>query len=207
MLQDKKISPGVLELLKSLMELPPINDFFLVGGTAIALHLGHRVSIDLDLFIKTDFDSAKLISYLNEKYNITSSNTDINTLSTLIKFKEDNVKVEFLSYKYKLLKPVKKADGIRLLELEDLIPMKLSAIAGRGAKKDFCDIYFLLEKFPLTQMLELFKKKYEPENTFHLLKSLTFFDDAELEPELKLFRHIDWQEVKNKIVKEVSNIL
>lgn len=102
---------------------------------------------------------------------------------------------------------MKKADGIRLLELEDLIPMKLSAIAGRGAKKDFYDIYFLLEKFPLTQMLELFKKKYEPENTFHLLKSLTFFDDAELEPGLKSFRHIDWQEVKNKIVKEVRSIL
>lgn len=67
MLQDKTISPGVLELLKSLMKLPAINDFFLGGGTAIALHLGHRVSDDLDLFIRTDFDSAKLISYLKEE--------------------------------------------------------------------------------------------------------------------------------------------
>jgi len=189
------------------MDHPDLKDFFLVGETAIALHLGHRISVDLDLFTQTDFDPVKLKSHLNGKYSISSSNSDVNTLITLIKFNKENVKVEFISYKYKLLKPVKEEDSIRLLELEDLIPMKLSAIAGRGAKKDFYDIYFLLKKFSLSKMIELFKKKYETENTFHLLKSLTFFDDAELEPEPELFRNIEWQEVKNQILKEVNSIL
>ena len=207
MLHYKTIPPGILGLLKSLMDHPDLKDFFLVGGTAIALHLGHRISIDLDLFTQTDFDPVKLKSHLNGKYSISSSNSDVNTLITLIKFNKENVKVEFISYKYKLLKPVKEDDSIRLLELEDLIPMKLSAIAGRGAKKDFYDIYFLLDKFSLSEMIELFKKKYETENTFHLLKSLTFFDDAELEPEPELFRSIEWHEVKNKILKEVNSIL
>lgn len=207
MLQYKSVYPETLELLKELMKFPELNDFFLVGGTAIALYLGHRFSIDLDLFAQTDFNAEKLKIDLDKTFKIISFEADVNTLNTIIEFKEKDIKVEFISYKYKLIKPVKIFDGIRLLELEDLISMKLSAIAGRGSKKDFYDIYFLLEKYSLNQMLEFFREKYGAENLFYIIKSLTFFDDAELEPNPVTHLNISWQEIKNKILKEVNKIL
>jgi hypothetical protein len=183
------------------------EDFFLVGGTATALHLGHRISIDLDLFSQKEFDAEKLKKHLAEKYNISSSTTATNTLSTFVNFKDTDIKVEFISYKYKLLKPIKIIDGIKLLELDDLIPMKLSAIAGRGSKKDFFDIYFLFNKYNLSKMLDLFKQKFETENLFHILKSLTFFDDADKDPEPNLLEKVNWDEVKKIIVREVYLLL
>lgn len=207
MLQYKTIHPVTLELLKDLMTEQICEDFFLVGGTATALHLGHRISIDLDLFSQKEFDAEKLKKHLAEKYNISSSTTATNTLSTFVNFKDTDIKVEFISYKYKLLKPIKIIDGIKLLELDDLIPMKLSAIAGRGSKKDFFDIYFLFNKYNLSKMLDLFKQKFETENLFHILKSLTFFDDADKDPEPNLLEKVNWDEVKKIIVREVYLLL
>lgn len=207
MLQYKTIHPVTLELLKDLMTEQICEDFFLVGGTATALHLGHRISIDLDLFSQKEFDAEKLKKHLAEKYNISSSTTATNTLSTFVNFKDSDIKVEFISYKYKLLKPIKIIDGIKLLELDDLIPMKLSAIAGRGSKKDFFDIYFLFNKYNLSKMLDLFKQKFETENLFHILKSLTFFDDADNDPEPNLLEKVNWDEVKKIIVREVYLLL
>ncbi len=207
MLQYKTIHPVTLELLKDLMTEQICEDFFLVGGTATALHLGHRISIDLDLFSQKEFDAEKLKKHLAEKYNISSSTTATNTLSTFVNFKDTDIKVEFISYKYKLLKPIKIIDGIKLLELDDLIPMKLSAIAGRGSKKDFFDIYFLFNKYNLSKMLDLFKQKFETENLFHILKSLTFFDDADNDPEPNLLEKVNWDEVKKIIVREVYLLL
>lgn len=207
MLQYKTIHPVTLELLKDLMTEQICEDFFLVGGTATALHLGHRISIDLDLFSQKEFDAEKLKKHLAEKYNISSSTTATNTLSTFVNFKDTDIKVEFISYKYKLLKPIKIIDGIKLLELDDLIPMKLSAIAGRGSKKDFFDIYFLFNKYNLSKMLDLFKQKFETENLFHILKSLTFFDDADKDPEPNLLEKVNWDEVKKIIVREVYILL
>lgn len=207
MLQYKTIHPVTLELLKDLMTEQICEDFFLVGETATALHLGHRISIDLDLFSQKEFDAEKLKKHLAEKYNISSSTTATNTLSTFVNFKDTDIKVEFISYKYKLLKPIKIIDGIKLLELDDLIPMKLSAIAGRGSKKDFFDIYFLFNKYNLSKMLDLFKQKFETENLFHILKSLTFFDDADKDPEPNLLEKVNWDEVKKIIVREVYLLL
>lgn len=207
MLQYKTIHPVTLELLKDLMTEQICEDFFLVGETATALHLGHRISIDLDLFSQKEFDAEKLKKHLSEKYNISSSTTATNTLSTFVNFKDTDIKVEFISYKYKLLKPIKIIDGIKLLELDDLIPMKLSAIAGRGSKKDFFDIYFLFNKYNLSKMLDLFKQKFETENLFHILKSLTFFDDADKDPEPNLLEKVNWDEVKKIIVREVYLLL
>ncbi len=207
MLQYKAIDPAALGLLKKLMKDSELKDFFLVGGSAMALHLGHRISVDLDLFINNVFDEKKLKSHLSSMYNLSSTTTEENTISTFIRSNNNEVKVEFISYVYKLLKPVKIEQGIRLLEIEDLIPMKLSAISNRGSKKDFYDIYFSLEKYSLSEMLDLFKQKFEIENLFHVIKSLTYFSDAENEPEPFLLKDAKWDEVKSTLVKEANLIL
>jgi predicted nucleotidyltransferase component of viral defense system len=207
MLQYQTIYPETLELLKKLMRFSQLDDFFLVGGSALALHLGHRISVDLDLFTQKDINTSDLLFFLNEKFELKNTTTDKNTVTGFINFHKINIKVEFISYKYKLLKPIIGADEIRLFELDDLIPMKLSAIAGRGAKKDFYDIFFLLEKYDLKEMLDLYKRKYATENLFHLLKSLTFFDDAENDPEPILLKKVNWKKVKQRVVDEVKKIV
>lgn len=207
MLQYQTIYPETLELLKKLMQFSQLDDFFLVGGSALALHHGHRISVDLDLFTQKDIITSDLLFFLNENFEIKKTTTDINTLTGFINFHQKNIKVEFISYKYELLKPIKSINEIRLLELDDLIPMKLSAIAGRGAKKDFYDIFFLLEKYDLKKMLDLYKRKFATDNLFHLLKSLTFFDDADKDPKPILLKKTEWIDVRNKIIEQVTKIL
>jgi len=207
MLQYGTVNKGTLELLKKLMELPELKDFFLVGGTALALRLGHRFSIDLDLFTLKDFNNEEILESLQNKFKVIESGKSKNTLNISIKYPENSnneVKIDLIKYGYPLLKPVANVDGIRLLETEDIIPMKLSAAAGRGSKKDFYDIYFLLKKFTLADMLILFDKKFKQSNKFHVIKSLTYFDDANIEPDPVTTVKISWKEIKRAILKEVS---
>jgi len=206
MLHYKTVYSETLELLKELSASPELSDFFLVGGTAVSLHVGHRISVDLDFFSQKDINTDSLKLLLSSRYSIHNTITDVNTLSCIIKYKGTSIKVEFISYKYDLLRPVVNIDGINLLELDDLIPMKLSAISGRGAKKDFYDIFFLFEKYSIVQMLELYSQKYKSENVFHLIKSLTYFDIADQDPKPILIRNISWKDIKHKFIKEVKTV-
>ncbi len=98
-------------------------------------------------------------------------------------------------------------DNIRLLGLEDIAPMKLDAITGRGKKKDFYDIFFLLQQFALPEILDLYHKKYQHSTIFHVIKSLTWFEDAETDPDpIVLDKKITWQKVKNRISETVSKL-
>lgn len=207
MLHYEAIYPETLELLNDFSNQGELEQFFLVGGTAIALHIGHRISVDLDFFTKKDINTDNLKFFLRNNYDLVKTETDINSLNCFINYKEKIIKVDFISYKYDLLKPIKNIDNIKLLELDDLIPMKLSAIAGRGSKKDFYDIFFLFDKYSLSDMLEFFKHKYKTENVFHLIKSLTYFEDADNEPEPILLKKVKWETVKNKIISEEKKII
>ena len=210
MLQYRAVYPTTLELLRKLMFLPELQDFFLVGGTALALQLGHRISIDIDLFTQKDFNTRKLFIKLNKQFNISDLNEDTNTLNFNIAFPEKSnniVKIDLIKYSYPLIKPVLEIDKIRLLTVEDIIPMKLSAVAGRGSKKDFYDIYYLLKSYSLEKMFELFKKKFPNINEFHILKSLTYFEDAELEPKPQMIKKTDWNIVKAKITDETNRYI
>ncbi|MCK5823623.1 MAG: nucleotidyl transferase AbiEii/AbiGii toxin family protein [Bacteroidales bacterium] len=207
MLHYEAIYPETLELLNDFSNQGELEQFFLVGGTAIALHIGHRISVDLDFFTKKDINTDNLKIFLRNNYDLVKTETDINSLNCFINYKEKIIKVDFISYKYDLLKPIKNIDNIKLLELDDLIPMKLSAIAGRGSKKDFYDIFFLFDKYSLSDMLEFFKHKYKTENVFHLIKSLTYFEDADNEPEPILLKKVKWETVKNKIISEEKKII
>ena len=207
MLQYRTVYPTTLELLRKLMLLPELQDFFLVGGTALALQLGHRISIDIDLFTQKDFDTKKLFSILNKQFEITDLTEDTNTLNFNITFPENSeniVKIDLIKYSYPLINPISNVDKIRLLSVEDIIPMKLSAVAGRGSKKDFYDIFYLFKSYSLEKMFELFKKKFPNTNEFHILKSLTYFEDAEIEPNPQMTEKTDWNIVKTKITNETN---
>lgn len=210
MLQYRTVYPTTLELLKKLMKLEELKDFFLVGGTALALQLGHRISVDLDLFTQKDFNTKKMFDKLNRHFEIRDLTEEINTLNFNIVFpdkSENIIKIDLIKYSYPLIKPITEVDTFRLLSIEDIIPMKLSAIAGRGSKKDFYDIYYLLTDFNFEQMFDLFEKKFPNTNKFHIIKSLTYFEDADLEPNPQTIENANWSDIKNEIIKQINEYI
>ena len=195
MLHHPTIDPHTLELLRKLQELPVLSNTRLVGGTALALQIGHRKSVDLDIFGNIQTDSLDLIQYLN-------------TIGKVIQIKEspnihifsiDGIKVDIVNYPYPWLSPLKIKDDIKLAALEDICAMKLAAITGRGSKKDFIDIHFLLQHFTLKEMLVFYNRKYTDGSSFLVLKSLSYFEDAENEPSPVMLTDTSWDTVKNNI--------
>lgn len=203
MLYLATIEPVTLGLLKSLMGKSYLEQFVLVGGTALALQIGHRKSIDLDMFTVSDVDTEKLLNNLKSDYKVTER---VKTKGSLIS-DIDGIKVDFIRFKYSFAHPIKLVDGIRLLSIEDIAPMKIDAITGRGSKKDFYDLYFLLERFSLEQILALYSTKYQHSTLFHVIKSLTWFEDAELQtpPEI-LDKKVTWGKVKKRIEQAVVKL-
>ena len=203
MLQTRTVESRTLELLKNLVAKPYLESFFLVGGTALALQMGHRVSVDLDFFTITDFDQDELLADLRQTFEVIVEVRSPSILITRI----DGVKVDFVRFRYKILFPALHIDGVRMLELRDIAPMKLDAVTKRGSKKDFYDIYFLLSKMPLSEILELYAQKFEHTTIFHVIKSLTYFDDAEEQPDPIVFeKKHTWEKVKTTLEKAAQKI-
>lgn len=211
MLQYRAVYPTTLELLKTLMQYESLQDFFLVGGTSLALQLGHRISVDLDLFLNTDFETADIIHEMSKdlEYDVIMQKDKNSMIINARKKNSDDeyVKIDFVKYPYPLIKEVCKIDGLRLLSIEDIIAMKLSAIANRGAKKDFFDIYELLKTYSISDMFEFFSIKFPKTAHFHILKSLTYFEDAEQEFDPIYLNNTDWEQVKSTIEKNVNEYL
>jgi len=193
MLQTRAIEPGTLGLLKQLMSVPSIEPFFLVGGTALALQLGHRVSVDLDLFTPQTFDKDELVESLAAKFDVSVESEGGSMVITYI----NGIKVDFVKMGYPILFPALHIEGVRMLDMRDIAPMKLKAIAQRGSKKDFFDIYFLLQQMPLEDILRLFREKFKQHEIFHIVKSLTYFEDAEQFADPMVFdKKVTWSKVK-----------
>ena len=170
------ISPHTFQLIQHLQTLPELKDFFLVGGTSLALQLGHRNSIDIDLFTQNDFDENEILDLLKATYNVQEVFRRKNTIITLV----DNVKTDFIKHNYPFILPPITEDGITYLSKEDIAAMKLHAIIQSGKRlKDFIDIYFLLQHFSINQMIEFFVAKYSYSNPMIALKAVNFFDDID----------------------------
>lgn len=112
-----------------------------------------------------------------------------------------------MKYSYPLIKPVVTEGNIRMFSIEDIAAMKLSAIAGRGSKKDFYDIYYLLLKYDYEELFCFFRFKFPSANTFQIVKSLTYFDDADAEPDPITFQPIEWEFVKRTITEKLEGYL
>ncbi|MDR1257722.1 MAG: nucleotidyl transferase AbiEii/AbiGii toxin family protein [Tannerellaceae bacterium] len=176
MLYPETVKRETFELLIALMHDEMLADFHLAGGTALALYLGHRMSIDLDLFTPVEFDALELESHMIEKYNFqTSLKRYINTLKGYI----GDVKIDCIAHKYECVGPVYHTkEGIRLYSMKDIAAMKLSAVADNGTRlKDFIDVACLSTKMSLSDMLNAYKDKYPDANAITPYKGLTYFVD------------------------------
>jgi hypothetical protein len=203
MLHTKTIEPTTLGLLRSLQSKDYLNGFNLVGGTALALYLGHRTSIDIDLFSNFNFDASQLIELIQQDFPLQLYLTAQNTLKGSI----GNVNVDIIAHRYPYLNEPSDIDGIRILSEPDIIAMKLNAISVSGQRsKDFIDIFFVLEdKYSLADMLKFYRMKYGQAGDMHVLKSLVYFNDVDLSDWPLMVRkpHLKWNDVCKKIEKEV----
>lgn len=197
MLQVQTVSPELLELLKQIMKSEFFSDFILVGGTALALQIGHRNSIDLDFFGNFEIDESEILTELEKFGNVMKSASSKNILVCTV----NDIKVDFVNYKYPFLDNHINIEGIRMASPKDIAAMKLNAIEGRGTKKDFIDLFFLLNQFSLVEMIEFYNQKYVDHTDFMMLKSLTYFSDADLLPQPKMFVDFNWENCKSKILE------
>lgn len=177
-----------------------VSMFYLAGGTALALELGHRISIDLDFFTQQDFSVKKIADTLKVKGRLEITSQDRETLNGEF----NGVKISFFRYQYKMLFPIKEYLGVRLADERDIAAMKILAISDRGNKKDFVDLFVLLKIYQLDDILGFFNEKYKDYNynMLHILKSLTFFSDADEDSEPMYIHPISWAEVK-KVIQNV----
>jgi len=203
MLRRETVTPDTLELLKSLMQKDYLQQFVLVGGTALALQIGHRRSIDLDFFTIHDFNTPTLLPNLEKDYTIQIEDQLPQTLICSV----NGIKVDFIRFQYAFLHPIVTLEGIRMLSVEDIAPMKLDAITGRGSKKDFYDLYFLLQQYDLKTLFSFYTNTYPHQTTFHVARSLAYFDDAEAMPDPEVMdKKVTWSKVKKAIVKEIQKL-
>ena len=203
MLSFQTVEPHTLELLRSLMALPLLSETRLVGGTSLALQYGHRNSVDLDFFGILDDD---LLAFRDSLESISHVNV-IKETKTIRIYDIDGVKIVFVDYsRYPWLTDAVEEDGLRLASPKDIAAMKVNAIEGRGTRKDFIDIYFLLQHYSLNEILGFYQEKYPEHSMFRALMSLSYFDDAEKQMMPKMFASVSWDEMKAYIIKEVEKI-
>jgi Nucleotidyl transferase AbiEii toxin, Type IV TA system len=202
MLHRKTIAAPTLGLLKDITAIPQLSAFNLAGGTSLALQIGHRLSVDLDFFGHRPFQTQEILDLLQPIGQVRMLSQSRNILVLNV----EGVKVDFVNYRYPLIKDVIHTEGLRLLDLPDIAAMKLAAIAGRGRKRDFIDIYFLLQKYSLSQLFDFYNAKYDDGSILMVSRSITYFDDADQDEELMLFHKVTWQKVKDTILKEVRKL-
>jgi len=183
------------------------KDFYLGGGTALALQMGHRDSVDFDFFKEGDIDTLKLFDDLKELFKghpILKVQEEVDTLSLIVL---DNIKLSFFGYKYKLIKELIDEENLKLASVEDIGCMKLSAITGRASSKDYVDLYYILQNIDLAELLGKTSKKFPDLDGNLILKSLVYFEDVIFEPIMfKNNNHVDFDEVKKFLEKKVKEL-
>ena len=198
MLHYETIAPATRKLLNRLMSDNRLHDFVLVGGTSLALQLGHRLSVDLDLFTDTDFNEDSMRAYLEKNYHFQADFMEPST----VKGEIEGIKIDCIAHCYPWLKPCRQEDGLRLAQLEDIAAMKLNAIAGNGTRiKDFIDIAYLSSVFSLQQMLGFYEQKYHS-NTLMPLKGLIFFDDINKDEPVHMAdgKPLQWKRIEKRLL-------
>lgn len=201
MLSIQTIQPNTLELLKRLAAHPELRNTRLVGGTALALQYGHRQSIDLDFFGSFPQEKDELIAIAKQEGEVTIHNRTNNILQLVI----DNVKVDFVDYsRYAWIDEPIQGDGFVLASDKDIAAMKVNAIMGRGTRKDFIDLFVLLQYYSLPEIMGFYKQKYPEYSEYRALLSMTYFEDAEMQAMPKMFIDTSWEEMKKTIIKAVE---
>ena len=190
----KTLLPDTIRALKLASKISTVKNSYLAGGTALALHLGHRFSVDLDFFTREVFDEKTLSGELNPLPDYKEDGTAWRTVWGKI----NKTKFSLFYYQYPLIKKTVSFEGIQILQKEDIAAMKVHAIEDRGTKRDFFDLFFLAKEFSLEEMFKFYDLKYGnlKEHFYIILRSLNYFTDAEKDDNPKMLIPVSWEEVK-----------
>lgn len=205
----EKVLPGQsVELLETLaqVESPALGGWTLAGGTGLALHLGHRVSEDFDFFRNDRLDASGLPAVFQNQGSYETLQEAEHTLTVICR----GTKLSFFSIPDPFIYETTPYRFFRLADVRDIALMKLIAISGRGSRKDFVDLYSMLRGgLSLVECFDALPRKYAPgrANSYHILKSLTYFEDAEREPMPRMLEPFDWKECKAYFLREAHAIV
>ena len=191
--------------LETLSRSKILEDFYMAGGTGLALQLGHRRSVDLDFFSLRDIAPSYIATKVASFGHFAVDSMSSGTLHGLF----NGIKISFFNYPYPLIKDLHNFSGISIADPVDIGCMKIDAISSRGSCKDFIDLYFICnEIISLREMLEFFDQKYKgiEYNKVHILKSLVYFNEAEQEPTPLMLKRMVWDEVKEYFINQVKDI-
>jgi len=202
MLHKETVTPGTLDLIERLMQDHQLNSFYLVGGTALSLRIGHRESIDIDLFSSSDFDGDAIATHLRYNYGADVKRHKGNYVSGSI----GEVDFDFISHKYPSINPIETIEGIRMMSNQDISAMKINAIVNSGQRiKDFIDMHYLLSEMSLDEILGYYCQKYPDVDSNTGKLSLMYHNDIDFNVPVKLMdAKLKWQDVQKSILKAVS---
>ena len=192
----KTLLPDTLRGIKLVSDFPEIQKAYLAGGTALALQIGHRISIDLDFFTQNEFSKTQVLAKLSSLKDFVEEGT----VKWTIWGKIGKTKFSIFYYKYPLLEKTRLFEGIQLASLADIAAMKIHAISDRGTRRDFIDTFFLSKKYNLEEMLSFYQKKYGvlEDHLYSILRSLDYFEDAEKETQMpNMITDVDWEKIKD----------
>jgi predicted nucleotidyltransferase component of viral defense system len=201
MLSFQTVLPDTLELLKVLMQQPLLKDMRLVGGTSLALQYGHRRSVDLDFFGMTTEDVDELTDMMRECSKDLVKGSCTKRIKTYFL---NGVKVDVVNYDYKWIDDVVEGGALRLASPKDIAAMKVNAVMGRGTKKDFIDVYFLLQHYSFDELIKFYLQKYTDGSEYRALLSMSYFADADPQPMPYMYQQVDWETIKNEIRLQVA---
>ena len=190
MLQKEAVVQEMINLIKELQSNSLFKDHVLVGGTALALQIGHRTSTDIDLFTTKTQNAIELTDYFVKNYKNAIVNIASNDFTRVI---VNGIKVEMVQYEEKILEEPKNEEGIRLIGINEIAAMKLTTALKRSQPRDFIDIAYLLKEISLKKMFELYKERYDTISPLYmkrtlLTKSRNIKDDEWLVG-IKMIRH------------------
>ncbi len=201
MLSIQTVQPDTLELLKAISAQPEVKELRLVGGTALALQYGHRQSVDLDFFGKLPEDKDELIDVVRRVGEVTV----LNRSKIILQMVVNQVKVDFVDYsRYPWIDEPVQGEGFVLASDKDIAAMKINAIMGRGTRKDFIDLYVLLQHYSLPQIMNFYRQKYPEFSEYRALLSMTYFDDAEMQDMPLMFIDTPWESMRTSIIQAVE---
>ncbi len=205
---EKIISEDAKQPLALLAGSGILKHAYLAGGTAIALQIGHRYSYDFDFFTHRKFDEEILVQRIAEA--VPDFSLERKSWGTILGYMGET-RFSLFYYNYPLLFKTRRFFGIDIADIKDIAPMKISAIADRGTKRDFIDLYFIFAKtkiLTLKEALVLYDKKFRAlgQNRIHILKSLVYFEDAENDKLPQMIRPVKWSSIKRFFISEQQKI-
>lgn len=201
---EKTLLPDTLNAIKIVSRSKTIGQAYLAGGTALALHLGHRISVDLDFFTQNSFDEQVLNLELSQFPEYKETRLAWQTVLGTV----GETKFSIFYYKYKMIDDLSDYMGIKLAGKKDIAAMKILALSDRGTKRDFVDIYFLSKEFALEEMFDFYNQKFGDldNKIYHFVKSLNYFADADIDKMPNMLLPVDWDNVKTFFERETVRL-